>query len=117
MENVFFRRFLCTVTGSLLLATTAKASSPAAWQELEAKVRTECFTKYQAYAGKDAANPKIIIDPMAGETIVAGLIRYDLKKTPVSMLCLYSKTEQKVIDLFEIKDPLNKKNWTPLKAK
>jgi hypothetical protein len=98
------------------LGGKAKASSPGAWAELESRIRTDCFNKFQAVAGKDASQPKIIVDPTAGETVIAGLIRYDYKKTPVTMLCLYSKSEKKVIELFEIKDPSIQKNWTPLKA-
>lgn len=116
MENAFLKNLALGTILSLTFIGSAKGSSPAAWAELENSVRKDCYKQFQAAAGKDASNPKIIIDPMAGDTIVAGLIRYDLKKTPVTMLCLYNKSEKKVIELFEIKDPSLPKYWTPLKA-
>lgn len=116
MKNSFFKKMALGAILSLTCIGSAKGSSPSAWADLEKTVRADCYKQFKANAGKEASTPKIIVDPMAGENIIAGLIRYEWKKTPVTMLCLYSKSEKKVLELFEIKDPSVLANWTPLKA-
>ncbi|RYZ81496.1 MAG: hypothetical protein EOP04_23870 [Proteobacteria bacterium] len=98
------KKLLAPVLFTLSCSTTSlNASSSNAWKELETKVKGDCAQQYKTAVGQSGTSPSISLDVMGGQDIVAALLRYEVGKfkTVTHSICLYSKSQKKVLEFYE----------------